>query len=174
MNWKDFISASIYTPLMIIQFIVAFFFFQNYYGLEIVMYAGFAVWILSACFGIAPIIIFKSRGGVPKGKGYVHTTKLVTDGLYGIVRHPQYTAGLLLILSMMMISQHWIVLIAGIIALIVFYHDIIKEDKELIKIFGKQYKKYMRRVPRTNFILGLLRAARRKRRRNRKKSKKTD
>ena len=169
MSWKDFVSAAIYSPLIVLQFILTFFFYQNFYGYDIIMYAGFVVWILSACLGVAPIIIFKRRGGVPKGKGYVHTTKLVTDGLYGVVRHPQYTAGLLLILSMMMISQHWIVLLAGVIAFAVFYRDIAKEDKDLIKIFGKRYKRYMRRVPRTNFVLGLVRAARRRRRRNRRK-----
>ena len=169
MGWKDFVSAAIYSPLMVLQFILTFFFYQNFYGYDIIMYAGFVVWILSACLGVAPIIIFKRRGGVAKGKGYVHTTKLVTNGLYGVVRHPQYTAGLLLILSMMMISQHWIVLLAGVIAFAVFYRDIAKEDKDLIKIFGKRYKRYMRRVPRTNFVLGLVRAARRRRRRNRRK-----
>ncbi len=69
-----------------------------------------------------------------------------------------------MILALMMISQHWIVIIAGIIALIVFYHDITREDRDLIRIFGKQYERYMERVPRTNFILGLIRSAKRERR----------
>ena len=72
-----------------------------------------------------------------------------------------------MILAMILISQYWIVIIAGIIALVVFYHDIIREDKDLIRIFGKQYERYMERVPRTNFILGLIRAAKRKRKHTR-------
>jgi protein-S-isoprenylcysteine O-methyltransferase Ste14 len=167
MTLKNFISAAIYSPLIVIQFILTIFFYQNYYNLDIILYIGSVVWILSIYFGIAPMIIFKKRGGVPKGKGYVHTTRLVTDGLYSIVRHPQYTAGLLLILAMIMVSQHWIVVIAGIIAYIVFYYDIIEEDKALIKIFGKEYERYMRRVPRTNFILGLVRSVKHKKKHNR-------
>jgi protein-S-isoprenylcysteine O-methyltransferase Ste14 len=167
MTWKDFITASIYSPLIVIQFVLTFFFYQNYYGYDLMMYGGIGVWILSAILGIAPIIIFRRRGGVPKGKGYVHTTKLVTDGLYGVVRHPQYTAGLLLILAMMMISQHWLVLLAGVIAFAVFYYDIIREDRHLVRIFGKAYRRYMRRVPRTNFAWGLIKVARRRRRRSR-------
>jgi protein-S-isoprenylcysteine O-methyltransferase Ste14 len=162
MTLKSFIAAAIYSPLIVIQFILTIFFYQNYYNLDIIMYIGSVVWMLSIYFAIAPMIIFKKRGGVPKGKGYVHTTKLVTDGLYSIVRHPQYTAGLLLILAMMMVSQHWIVVVAGIIAYIVFYYDIIEEDKALIKIFGEPYKGYMKRVPRTNFILGMIRWAKRR------------
>lgn len=161
MTWKEIILASIYSPLIVIQFILTIFFYQNYYNLNFIIYAGCIVWILSIYFAIAPMIILKKRGGVPKGKGYIHTTQLVTDGLYGIVRHPQYTGGLLLILALMMVSQHWIVVISGIIALIVFYYDITKEDEYLIKTFGNQYNLYMRRVPRTNFILGLIRSARR-------------
>ena len=83
MTWKDFIAAAIYSPLIIVQFILTFFFYQNWYEYDILVYAGLVLWFLSACLGIAPIIIFKRRGGVPKGKGYVHTTKLVTNGLYG-------------------------------------------------------------------------------------------
>lgn len=166
-TWKDFISAAIYSPLIVIQFILTIFFYQNFLNLDFVMYVGVIVWILSIYFAIAPMIILKKRGRVPKGKSYVHTTTLVTNGLYGIVRHPQYTGGLLLIIALIMVSQHWIVVIAGIIALIVFYHDITREDKELIKIFGEQYKRYMRRVPRTNFMLGLIRAAKRKGKHNR-------
>jgi len=173
MMWRDFITAAIYSPLIVIQFILTFFYYQNHYELDILMYAGIIVWILSAILGIAPIIIFKRRGGVPKGKGYVHTTKLVTDGLYGVVRHPQYTAGLLLILSMMMISQHWLVFFTGVIAFVVFYYDIVREDRHLVRIFGKPYRKYMRRVPRTNFIWGLVKAAIRRRRRRRATAKRT-
>lgn len=126
------------------------------------MYVGVIVWILSIYFAIAPIIILKKRGKVPKGKSYVHTTTLVTNGLYGIVRHPQYTGGLLLIIALILVSQYWIVVIAGIIALVVFYYDITKEDKKLIKIYGEPYRRYMRKVPRTNFILGLIRVVKRK------------
>lgn len=166
MTWQDFVSASIYSPLIVIQFILTIFFYHNYYNLDIIMYVGYVVWILSIYFAIAPMVVLKKRGGVPEGKGYVHTTKLVTDGLYGIVRHPQYTGGLLLIVALIMVSQHWSVVIAGIIALIVFYYDITKEDKHLIKLFGKQYVMYMERVPRTNFVLGLIRSVTHKKKYN--------
>ena len=149
MKGKDFIRASVYSPLIVIQFILTIFFFQNHYNMDAVMYAGYVLWIFSIVFAFSPIFILKRRGGVPKGKGYVHTTQLVTDGLYGIVRHPQYTGGLLLILAMMMVSQHWIVVIAGIVALIVFYYDITKEDEHLTNQFGEQYVEYMKKVPKT-------------------------
>ncbi len=162
MTKGDFGFAAIYSPLIVIEFVVAFFFYQNYYGLTVVMYTGLAVWLLSLFFAFAPIVVLKRRGGVPEGRAYVHTTRLVTDGLYGIVRHPQYTAGLLLIVGLMMFSQHWIAVVSGIIAFPVFYYDIVREDRDLVRIFGEPYQRYMERVPRTNFVLGLVRAARRR------------
>jgi protein-S-isoprenylcysteine O-methyltransferase Ste14 len=158
MTWKEYVTASIYSPLIVIQFILALFFYGNYYNLDLILYAGYIVWMFSIFFAIAPIVILKKRGGVPRGKGYVHTTRLVTDGLYGIVRHPQYTGGLLLIIALMLISQHWIVVTSGIVAFIVFYYDISREDRYLIDLFGKEYEDYMEIVPRTNFILGLIRS----------------
>ena len=161
MTKGDFGFAAIYSPLIAIQFVVAFFFYQNHYDLAIVMYAGFAMWLLSIFFGFAPIVVFKRRGGVAEGEAYVQTTRLVSDGLYGVVRHPQYTAGLLLILGFMMISQHWIAVASGVIAFPLFYYDIVREDRKLVRKFGQPYERYMERVPRTNFVLGLVRAARR-------------
>ena len=48
---------------------------------------------LSAAFGWLPILNLRRWGGVPQGKGCVHTTQLVHRGAYAIVRHPQYLAG---------------------------------------------------------------------------------
>ena len=91
MGWREYVSASIYSPLIVLMFILTVFLYQNHYGLDIVMYLGWGVWMLSIFMGMAPIVILKRRGGVPKGRSYMHTSRLVTDGLYGIVRHPQYT-----------------------------------------------------------------------------------
>ena len=165
MTRRDIISASIYSPLIILQFVLTVFFYQNYYDLDLLEYAGWIVWLLSIYFAIAPMIILKRRGGVPKGKSYMQTSRLVKNGLYGIVRHPQYTGGLLLMLAMMMVSQHPVVVISGLIAIPIFYVDIAREDRRLVRLFGNEYRRYMKRVPRTNFILGLARACRRRSRR---------
>jgi protein-S-isoprenylcysteine O-methyltransferase Ste14 len=100
---------------------------------------------------------FRKKGGVAKGKSYIHTTKLVDTGIYSIVRHPQYLAGLLLTIALMLVTQHWLSVIAGIIAFIAFYLDTFNADPRLIEKFGEDYRKYMDRVPRLNFILGIIR-----------------
>jgi protein-S-isoprenylcysteine O-methyltransferase Ste14 len=78
------------------------------------------IWVLSAVFGVLPIYTFRKKGGVVKGQSYMKTTELVDTGVYSIVRHPQYLAGLLLIIALMLVTQHWLSIIAGIIAFVAF------------------------------------------------------
>ena len=114
--------------------------------------------IIGIIFAWLPIYIFRRRGGVPEGKGYVHTTVLVDTGLYSIVRHPQYTAGILLSISLILISQSLLILVIGGVVVALLYIDILLTDKHEIEKFGDEYKLYMKRVPRTNFLLGIIRS----------------
>ncbi len=157
-TWKDIVLSCIYTPLMILQ-LVLFFIYSNHLGIDILAYIGLFIWVLSAVFGIVPIYTFRRKGGVPEGQSYMKTTKLVDTGLYSIVRHPQYLAGLLLIIALMLTTQHWLSLVAGIIAFAAFYFDTLRADTRLIEKFGDDYRHYVEKVPRLNFLLGIIRRA---------------
>jgi len=135
----------------------AFIFYFNYGRNPALKIFGALLWILSAFLGWLPIYTFRKKGGVPKGENFVKTTKLVTTGVYSIVRHPQYLAGMLLSLSFILISQHWLVLALGIPLIIIFYIAALDEDKSCIKKFGNSYKEYMKNIPRVNLILGIVR-----------------
>lgn len=154
-TWKDIVLSCIYSPLMVFQFVLFFFSYQNYMGINLLLYIGLVLWILSVIFGIMPMYTFKKKGGVPRGKTYIHTKKLVDTGVYSVVRHPQYLAGLLLIFALMCMTQHWMSIVAGTVALIAFYVDTLRADPPLIEKFGDEYVAYMRRVPRLNFLKGL-------------------
>ena len=117
---------------------------------------GWLVMWLSAIFGWLPIFTFRKYGEVGK-RGYVHTTRLVDRGLYAIVRHPQYLAGILLNLALILISQHLLVILLGLPAMVLMYIDIQKADQNEIEKFGDAYRDYMDRVPQINFILGIIR-----------------
>ena len=116
----------------------------------------FVLWI-SAVFGWLPMLTLKRWGGVPKGKGYIQTTKLVDRGVYAIVRHPQYLAGILVSLALPLIAQHWAVAVTGAVAAIIYYVDICEEERSSLAKFGQDYERYRNRVPRLNFLLGLAR-----------------
>jgi protein-S-isoprenylcysteine O-methyltransferase Ste14 len=83
-------------------------------------------------------------------------------GLYAIVRHPQYTGGILFSLSLILISQDWLVLLLGAIMIALLYVDILKADRYEMKKFGDGYQRYMEKVPRSNFILGIFRLLKRR------------
>ena len=76
--------------------------------------------------------------------------------------HPQYTAGILFSLALILVSQTWLVATIGLVCIILMYMDILNADKHEIKKFGDEYKRYMKKVPGTNFLLGVIRIMRQK------------
>jgi len=125
---------------------------------------GWVVWAVGMVLVIAPIVIFPRRGGVPKGKSFVHTTQLVDTGIYAVVRHPQYLGGILAIfVATLLLYPHWLFVVLGIPGAVILYRSTIEEEKQLIGRFGNDYYSYMRRVPRMNLILGIIRVLGRKR-----------
>jgi len=124
------------------------------------MYVGWVIWAISVIFRFLPIFIFKRKGGVAKGKSYIHTTNLVVTGIYSIVRHPQYTACILFSLALILMAQNWLVLSLGVVLIPLLYIDIVMANKYEVEKFGDEYKRYMKKVPRTNFMLGIIRLLR--------------
>ena len=88
----------------------------------------------------------------------METTDLVDTGIYAIVRHPQGgTAGLLFNLALALIGQHWLLVVLAAVGMVLIYVDTFKADDACIVKFGEDYVRYMQRVPRVNFVAGLLR-----------------
>ena len=94
---------------------------------------------------------------MPEGKGYIHTTILVDRGVYAIVRHPQYLAGMLMGIALTLIAQHWVVAGLGVVVVLISYIDTFEEEISCIKKFGEDYEHYRERVPRVNFVIGIVR-----------------
>ena len=162
-QWKMIILSYIWGPLLAVQLILVFAFgLYDKAGIDVVMWIGMGIWVLSAIFGWLPILALKRKGGVSKGDSYVKTTVLVDTGLYSIVRHPQYTAGLLWSFALILISQTWIVAAIGAVVIALLYVDILIADKHELEKFGDVYRRYMRSVPRINFLLGIWRLLRRR------------
>ena len=155
-NLHPYLLSCISGPLTVAQIVLALVFSQP--GSEAIRWIGYTLWWAGAVLGWLPIFILRSKGNVPRGKGYVHTTTLVETGLYAIVRHPQMgSAWMLMCLSLMLITQHWSSAALGIPAMILVYLDLLKADQRCIEKFGAAYRQYMHRVPRVNFVAGLIR-----------------
>ena len=164
MKKRKFSGVSLVASILFVtQYFLAFFVYKLP-GLPALQWVGWGIWILSIVFGIAPIFILRSRGGVAKGQSYVKTTQLVDSSLYAIVRHPQYLAGMLFSIAMMLLAQHWVVILIGIVSTTLFYIDTRDADQEGIEKFGEAYREYMQRVPQVNFLLGIVRVIQQRRR----------
>jgi protein-S-isoprenylcysteine O-methyltransferase Ste14 len=125
-------------------------------------YLGWVIWAFGMVLVIAPIIIFPHRGGVARGKAFVHTTRLVDTGIYAVVRHPQYLGGILAIfLATPLLYQHWLFVVLGIPGIVLVYLFARQEDRRLVAKFGDDYKDYMQKVPRMDILGGLIRLGRR-------------
>jgi len=75
------------------------------------------------------------------------TEKIITSGVYSISRHPQYLGGLLAHVGIsFLLSASYSLLSTPLMVLLVYLISR-KEEKELIKEFGKEYEDYMKRVP---------------------------
>jgi protein-S-isoprenylcysteine O-methyltransferase Ste14 len=154
-----FLLSSIAGTLTVAQIILAFFFNQP--GSEALEWAGWICLWMSAIFGVLPIITFRRKGGVAKGESYMKTTVLVDTGIYAIVRHPQGgTAWLLINLGVMLVAQHWTSVVLGLVSMGLVYADALKADQYCIEKFGDDYRRYMERVPRVNFVAGIIRLLR--------------
>ena len=157
-SWKDAVPVTIVSGLFISQIIVGFYLLSEVSQIEILAYAGVGLYFLSGVvFGWLPVIEFRKKGEVKEGKSYIHTTKLVDTGIYSVVRHPQYVTFIMWAISGMLLFQHWIVILLGVPVIPLTYIDLIKADKDAIEKFGDDYKAYMKKVPRANFLLGIIR-----------------
>ncbi len=158
---KTFIAA---VPLMFAQIIGGAIYgtvFGPYLGLNILAYVGWMALAVGLPFFFSPSIYFpKAR----EGKSIMDTTAIVDGGTYGIIRHPQILGCLLLMVGSILISQHWLSAIIAVPIFVLFYQYVLNEEKKLIVKFGDDYKRYMQKVPRMNFLLGLIRLARRRKR----------
>jgi len=156
MNFRDYILSTITWVSILTQIILTFVLWTNFYDIYALVIVGYVFWGFTIIFGIVPIFYFRKKGGVPKKSSYVKTTQLVDTGLYSIVRHPQYLAGILWSIALVFISQHWVVDVLLIPVVVTVYLDSLKANKNLIEKFGVEYENYMKQVPGLNVLWGIV------------------
>ena len=106
------------------------------------IFLGFILPISNMIILIGILLIIFGWRKIYRAKG-----QLVTTGIYGHVRHPQYLGFLLLTLGMNVLWIAISTLLLWPILAILYYRLAKKEDKELEESFGEEYLKYKRMVP---------------------------
>ena len=73
--------------------------------------------------------------------------QLVTGGIFQHIRHPHYTSLLIVGFGLAFFFYSIFALTIAIIAIPLMIWSIIDEEKLLIKQYGEEYKKFMKKVP---------------------------
>lgn len=82
-------------------------------------------------------------------KKFATSRKLVTTGPYRFIRHPTYTASFITLLGFFLFTANWLLTTIPALILVAFYsYKVPREEKELIRNFGKKYVSYMHKTPR--------------------------
>ena len=75
------------------------------------------------------------------------TDKIVTTGVYSIVRHPQHLGALLAHVGISFLFSAWYSLLFTPLMVALIYLISRKEEEELIREFGKEYEDYKKKAP---------------------------
>jgi len=118
---------------------------------------GVFLLLLACVFIFAPFYLLTKHGGTEDGNTYMQARTVVDRGLYAIARHPQYLGYMLFTCGFALLSQHWAVVLLATVGATLFYMQAVREERYCLAQLGEPYKQYLQRVPRFNFILGLIR-----------------
>jgi len=103
---------------------------------------------------VALITIYAGWKKIHKAQG-----ELVNDGIYKYVRHPQYAGFMLIIVSFLIQWPTLITLVMGPVLIWKYNSLAIREENEMLKLFGERYKAYMKVTPRYFPFIGSLKGS---------------
>ena len=159
-RWKptpgDMLLMSIEGSSFVAQIVLCVFLY-NSLDLRWLLYLGWTTLAVAMVFGWRARVAFQAKGGAGEGESWLHTTTVVATGIYAVLRHPMYLSFLLISLSLVLLSQHWLNAVLGAIVMVLLYNDMCREEKSNLERFGDDYQRYMEQVPRMNFVAGVLR-----------------
>ena len=128
---------------VILAFIYSIFLPFDYYTVWFII--GFLIFIFGLFVYIS--VLFTIRDAQP-GKPFM-------NGLYRYSRHPIYLGNLLILISVLVMTLSWILLIFVIIIIVHLILAMPAEEKYCLEKYGEDYKNYLNRTPR---LLGLPRS----------------
>jgi protein-S-isoprenylcysteine O-methyltransferase Ste14 len=99
-------------------------------------------------FTIQKHLTIKVLLGLPEIAPDRYPRSLVTEGIYGRVRHPRYVQLLIALVGYALIANHLASYIVVALWLPAIFVIVALEERELLEHFGEKYVSYCRRVPR--------------------------
>ncbi len=165
-SWKEWTRAGVIQAFIIAfyaemyGFPLTIYFLARFFGLDLQWAEGGNLW--SQLFGtptahfiamlLGYAIVFVGATFVAEGWRTIHRVRregrLATDGVYARVRHPQYTGLFLIVFGEGVVHWPTIVSVVAFPVIVAAYTLLArKEEREMIRTFGDEYRAYQRRVP---------------------------
>jgi len=91
---------------------------------------------------------FGTLTGVPELSRDRHPGTLLTDGIYGMIRHPRYVEAYMWVVGYALFANYLGAYVVVILCLPAIYAVVVLEERELRERFGAAYEEYCREVPR--------------------------
>ena len=114
-------------------------------------------WALAAvCLGVSVAIALQRRkqldtrtlAGLPELSPEAETGALLTEGIYGRMRHPRYVEVAVGTLGYALFSGWLGAIVVAVLTFPVLHLIVVLEERELLERFGEEYERYRDRVPR--------------------------
>lgn len=165
-SWKEWTRAGVLQAFIIAfyaemyGFPLTIYFLARYFGLDLAWTEGGNLWaqlfgtpiahVVAMVIGYA--IVFAGATLVADGWRRVHQARrqnrLMTDGVYARVRHPQYTGLFLIVFGEGIVHWPTIVSVVAFPVIVIAYTMLARrEERQMVEQFGDEYREYQRRVP---------------------------
>ncbi len=108
---------------------------------------GLLIYLSGSLFAIWARFTMNKFWGIPAQHDEERQTKLIADGPFSFSRNPIYLGILLLFIGFSLALRSYSILLVPVVFYVI-YKTILVEEKLLHKKFGKEYEKYMKKVPR--------------------------
>lgn len=165
-GWKDWTRAGLVQAFIIAfyaemyGFPLTIYLLARFFGLDVAWTAGGNLWAQLFGTPVAHLIamlvgytfVFAGVSLIAAGWRQIYQARqddrLVTDGVYGTVRHPQYTGLFIALFGEGIV--HWPTVISVVMFPIIVAAYVLlarREERQMIDQFGEQYRVYKRQVP---------------------------
>lgn len=167
-RWREWTRAGLVQAFLIAfyaemyGFPLTIYLLARFFGLDVSLTGSKNVWSQLFGHGNLPMVIamvigyaffvIPGLGLLAEGWREIYHARregrLATDGLYGVVRHPQYTGIFLAIFGEGIV--HWPTLVSVVMFPIIVVAYVLlarKEERQMLAEYGERYRDYQRRVP---------------------------